>query len=497
MILKQLQKLGRRIRRLNWKTWAAISVISLPLFYLNVPGHKVCFITPLNQSFFEASSTGDEFSHGWPFVAVNTLRPSYDIEDYRDRNIKGPKQYVYPRLSVSNMLRDIYPESKPVEAYTRDELRRILNREIRNKFQLMDPPTWNEEAQDFETNQYFPFQLRLTPEEKYDETTVPTCFEPSWRYAESWPLGVIGVKCYWYGLACNLLIWIVVCSTVGLLVELAVAFTPGVFKFRLWHLLAAVGFFSVIFAIGINIRRQFETEREIAESLEKIPGVEYTFTQIGSDAWRPIWLARLIGTHWEQSHFRITEIRFLEYNYTPEQIAKTNKQLQQLNCLKNVRIKSTVANKHQDDLPILATCPNLTFEVNSWAALVELRFNLNSLKSLDLIDSEYRKFYLFDHAESSKARCKAIEHLDASGYRGAITLISSGSLTKAELDSLQKAKFSQRTLFDCTVDDDVEQSWLRSLDIDLSKVRPELGEDEITKKIEKIRRWINEHRVKK
>ncbi len=441
MIFKQLQKLGRCIPQLNWKTWAAMILVSVPLFFLNVPGQKIGFV---NGKANADGEHGKEFSHGWPFVAVHTLKPNYEIQWFQNRDLKGPRRYQ--RTADQIYLRGA---TKP-KTYTRQELCKILNREIQDSFYQRDRTYWNDALEDYDLQTRDAMSLQTAPGTEFHQTSIRECQKPNWWYSECWPMEAIGIKFFWAGLACNLLIWFVVCATIGFMFELANRFTPGLFKFRLAHLFVVVGIISVVLATGINIRQQFETERQVADVLKKM-NVGYKFKKVGPGFCRPTWLARLVGTGWEQSFFRLQEIYFFGHRYSESKIETIDRQTRQLTCIEQIEIKAAAAKRHESKLEILNTCPNLILKIKDWSNVSQLQIRFSQLESLTLMDWKYQPHFEVDVSVSSKARCQAITHIKSQGFHGELVLDSLGSLTKSELELLKEVGFPTTTFVDCTL----------------------------------------------
>ena len=477
MFRKTFQTLSDRVGAINWKTWVAIIVISIPLFLLNVPGQRVGLVDSAQW----LPDFGKEFSHGWPCVAANSLKPNYDIEEFRDRSIDGPKQYSYPTDVVSNFGRgsefdhlyipdSFAPSNTNPQYFERHELKSRLNQGLRESFFWFDPTHWNKETNRYMSQRRNAFTLRKAPGLELDQTSHLEWYKPSWWYTESWPADAIGLKFFWPGLILNLTVWIVICFLVGGIAELANHYTPGIFRFRLRNLLVGVTAVSLVFASGINVRQQFLAELAAADKLKEA-GAHSTFEKTGFRILRPTWLLKLIGTGWDQSFYRIRNVEFFKYTYSKQDITEINRQMEQLPRIEYARIKATAAKKHDTEFEFLHTSSHLQIDVNDWYAVSKLETDLSKLKTLTLFDLEYRLRTWFVLSESSAERRSALENLAARGFQGTLILEGSGSLTKAELKTLGKLSVSNLVLKQCTVCSESDLQWVKKYQMEVEDVR--------------------------
>ena len=446
------------LKSLNWKTWLALLVVSMPLFFLNVPGQKIHFVDSWPHSNDEL---GKEFSHGWPFVALHTLKPNYDLDRYRVRSIKGERQYVY---AYSDQVGNRY-----LGKYTRGDLRRTFNRQICSRFYQLDPKEWDESVREYQLGPRDPVRFLPAVGTNFDHTTPFVSHKPNWWYSESWPLGIVGVKFFWSGLAFNVLLWIIVCCIICVLFEKANQLAPKLFKFRLVHLLIMVGLISAILASAINVRRQFESERQVAWTFDEVAGVNYEFDKVGSERWRPAWLTRLIGTGWEQSFFRIRELHFSRTHYSDRETEVISRESRKISSLASIRIDSKTARKLLGKSKVLSNCPNLILIVDEWGKLGEVPFSTKYCESLTLIDLEFR-IDMRQRENASNLRLVAIQELVANGFDGKVILNGAGMLTIQELQALNDIGLKNIVLQECSLESKAAEQLLWKLDLDAEQV---------------------------
>lgn len=396
---------------------------------------------------------GKEFSHGWPLVAFDTVKPNYDIEDFRDRSNRESQLYIHPQEFNA--------------AHTRQQLTQILNRDINQSFRSYRLDRWDEEQKKFLPT-YDRQIITWAKGTKLDRPTMAVCHKPNWWYTECWPFSAIGVKVYWSAFVLNLLICVVLIGATGCVVEELVRLAPQIFRFRLVHLFVLVGIISAVFATVANYRKQFEIEREVAQKFnDDIGGVGYEVHQTSPKIMRPNWLTRLVGTGWDQTFLRIRHVYLQKYNYEKEQMQQIDSALNQLSKIKHLEIKSSVAGEHHQNLTILGNCETLCLIVNRWKSLPEILTAIGpKTELLKLLDTEFNQGGTYVSPDVGVDRRIAFKSLTARKTRYRVLLEGSGWLTLNELKLLDQLAPPTVRIQQCTLHSPDDFQWLDKLQLD-------------------------------